>query len=89
MHVPNGGKRPRGEAGKLKAMGAKKGFPDLVLPRRCGQWTGLAIELKAPDGYPTKEQKEWLAALEEEGYLTGICRTSAEFRALLDAYLTG
>ena len=33
LHVPNGLKRPRGEAGKLKALGTKPGFPDLTLPR--------------------------------------------------------
>lgn len=32
IHVPNGGKRPRGVAGKLKAMGVKKGVLDILLP---------------------------------------------------------
>lgn len=32
IHVPNGGKLPRGLAGKLKAMGVKKGVPDILLP---------------------------------------------------------
>lgn len=27
VHVPNGGKRPKGEAGKLKAMGTKPAIP--------------------------------------------------------------
>lgn len=48
IHVPNGGKRPRGEAGKLKAMGVRKGVPDFLLPIRNGAHTGLAT-----DGYLT------------------------------------
>ncbi len=55
-HVPNGGKRPNGEAGKLKAMGVKPGFPDLFLPKKNLNWQGLAIELKSPVGVMSTAQ---------------------------------
>lgn len=86
-HVPNGGKRSKGEGGKLKALGVKPGYPDLTLPRKHKQWTGLAIELKSPTGRVTPEQQEWLDAFEEDGYLVGVARTLDEFLRLLGGYL--
>lgn len=43
-HSPMGGKRPKGEGGKLKGMGARAGWPDITII-----WQGQAyfIELKA------------------------------------------
>jgi len=87
IHVPNGGKRPRGEAGKLKAMGAKPGFPDLFLPKVCSGWTGLAIELKSPTGRLSAAQGGWLTELKGEGYLCAVCRTFGEFEATVNKYL--
>lgn len=89
VHVPNGGKRPRGEAGKLKAMGVRAGFPDLFLPRRHQRWTGLAIELKSASGRVSHDQAIWLEVLASEGYLTAVCRTLGEFDAALHCFLDG
>jgi len=89
VHYPAGGKRPKGEAGKLKAMGAKPGVPDLVLPRRNGQYTGFATELKSTTGRLSDDQRDWLAALDEEGYLTAVCRTLEEFHDVLLVFLKG
>lgn len=88
-HVPNGGKRPKGEAGKLKAMGVKKGVPDLMLPRRRLGWFGLAIELKAPGEKPSDDQAEWLAAFEEDGWVSGWTDSLEGFLALMKLYLSG
>lgn len=87
FHVPNGGKRPTGEAGKLRAMGTKRGFPDLSLPRRRGAWRGLAVELKSSDGKVAEDQWDWLNVLREEGYLTAVCRTFDEFECVLTHFL--
>jgi hypothetical protein len=87
MHVPNGGARSKGEAGKLKAMGTKPGVPDFLLPRGRGHWRGLAIELKSSTGALSPDQKEWLRGLEQEGYLTSVCRTLDNFVALVQAFL--
>ncbi len=89
VHVPNGGKRPKGEAGKLKAMGTKPGFPDILLPRKNLDWQGLVIELKSPIGRLSSEQEDWLQAFEEDGYLTGVARTLEQFEALVMAFLAG
>lgn len=89
FHTPNGGKRPKGEAGKLRAMGQKPGVPDLMLPRRCGVYAGLAIELKSPKGRVSDDQCDWLAALDEEGYLTAVCRDLDAFQAVVLRFLSG
>ena len=44
--VPNGGKRSKAVAGKLKASGVKPGVLDLNLPVRRGLFTSLWIEKK-------------------------------------------
>ena len=57
-HVPNGGKRHKGEATKLKWMGVRPGIPDFVFEDHTG---GIGIELKTPDKSKsrlTKSQKE-------------------------------
>jgi len=62
VHVPNGGKRNKREAARLKGLGVRAGFPDLIVlwhPR------GIAlIELKAP-GLVTGKKRP-LAALSPE-----------------------
>lgn len=60
-HSPNGGKRDARTAGKMKLMGTKKGFPDLVLYEARGPFNGLVIEAKKDkDEKPTLEQMKWL-----------------------------
>lgn len=73
-HVPNGGHRSAAVAGKLKAEGVKAGVPDICLPSARGGYHGLYIELKAGKNKATKEQEEWLSALNAEGYKAVVCR---------------
>lgn len=52
-HVPNGGKRNAREAGRMKRMGVKAGYPDYILdvmrPDGHGlMFGGMRLELKAP-----------------------------------------
>lgn len=89
FHYPAGGKRPKGEAGKLKAMGTKPGVPDVMLPRPWLGWQGLAIELKSATGTVSDDQWDWLHALEADGYLTAVCRTLEEFQAVVMRFLVG
>lgn len=88
-HIPNGGKRSKGEGGKLKAMGVRKGLVDFMLPRKHLGWQGLAVELKSPEGRLTPEQRDWLEALASDGYLTAEVRTLEEFQAVVKRYLKG
>lgn len=87
FHSPNGGARSKGEAGKLRAMGTRKGISDFINPFPNGVWPGFACELKAPKGRLTPEQAEFLQQAHLSGWVTGVCFTLDEFIALTEVYL--
>jgi hypothetical protein len=72
-HIPNGGKRNKITAARLKKEGVKAGVPDLCLPVPRGMYHGMYIEMKAPKGKTTKNQDEWIKSLEEQGYYVVVC----------------
>lgn len=92
-HSPNGGYRDKREAGKLVAMGTKRGFPDLFLPIPRGSWSGLFIEMKIighknkKDGGATDEQLNWLPFLRSQNFGAIICFGWLEGRKVLIDYL--
>lgn len=88
FHIPNGGSRGKGEAGRFKAEGVKSGVPDLFLPVARGDKHGLFIELKRTrGGVVSTDQKEWTARLREQGYRAEICRGWKEAAELIEKYL--
>ena len=87
FHVPNGGKRDRVTAAKLKAEGVKAGVPDIVLPVPRGSYHGLWIELKVDNGKPSKEQREWLDYLNASGYCALLCYGWQTAREEIELYL--
>ncbi len=89
FHPANGGKRSKGEAGKLKAMGVKKGVPDILLPMPWRGYSGLAVELKSQEGKLTPEQADWLDQAKQGGYLTAVCRDLECFIAVAKNFLAG
>lgn len=89
FHPANGGKRSKGEAGKLKAMGVKKGVPDILLPLPWRGYSGLAVELKSQKGVLTPEQVDWLEQAGKGGYLTAVCRDLECFIAAVKTFLAG
>lgn len=87
-HIPNGGKRDRITAAKLKRQGVKPGVPDICLPvPRCG-FHGLYIELKDRGGRASSAQEEWILALEAQGYRAVICVGWREASDEIHAYLS-
>lgn len=66
FHVPNGGGRSRAEGGILKAMGVKRGVPDIVIILPSGK--AAFIELKAGKGTLTTEQKAFRDSLGEDAH---------------------
>ena len=64
----------------MKALGVKRGFPDLVMPTPDG---GLAIEMKSDTGQTTDEQDAWLAYLRVCGWKVAVCRSAEEGRAVI------
>lgn len=87
FHPANGGSRNKAEAVKLKQMGVKPGVSDLNLPFPRGAYIGLYIEMKYGKNYPTKEQIEFLTAMQEVGHLSIICYSADAAIEVLERYL--
>jgi hypothetical protein len=89
IHVPNGGRRSRGEAGKLRAMGVRKGVSDWILPFPSpnGRFAGLAVELKSHSGTVSEEQQHFLDDAEAAGWLTAVVRSSDEFEKVVMTWI--
>lgn len=88
FHIPNGGRRSAAEAGRFKAMGVKKGVPDLFLPSPKGGFHGLFIEMKRRvGGTMSQEQKDWRDDLNARGYRALRCDGWEQARDALVEYL--
>jgi hypothetical protein len=93
FHVPNGEKREKATAARLKAMGVKPGVPDILLPVRSRDFVGLALELKRPtrrrerDGGVAPAQERWLDHLEAEGWCCVVAWSWEEAARELLRYL--
>ena len=88
FHIPNGGKRGRAEAARLKEMGVKPGVSDLFLPVARDGYHGLWIEMKRlDDGRPTKDQLKWIERMIAEGYVATVCHGWVQAARLICAYL--
>ena len=71
--IPNGGFRHPSVAAKLKAEGVKSGVPDVYWPLARGAFIGLAIEFKYADAGPSKEQRERITRLQNDGWCVCVC----------------
>ena len=87
--IPNGGKRHPATAAKIRAEGARKGYPDLLLDVARAGFHGLRIELKAGKNTASAEQKDWLAWLTEQGYCCYIAYGWIAAKRLITEYLAG
>lgn len=87
-HIPNGGKRGKIEAARLKGMGVKPGVPDYHLPVARGGYHGVWIELKAPRGRTSEEQRQWITDLRTQGHLAEVCVGWIEAKHVLQRYLS-
>ena len=86
--IPNGGKRAIKTAVALKKQGVKRGVPDMCLPVPRGGFNGLYIELKrVKGGTVSDEQREWIAALNTQGYKAIICYGAEEAIEQIRGYL--
>ena len=87
-HSPNGGSRHIAEAAKFKRMGVKRGYPDLILDVAKGGYYGARIELKkATGGRTSKEQKERLQMLADEGYYAVVAKGYDEAVEVISKYM--
>lgn len=89
-HIPNEAKRSPALAARLKAEGMKSGVPDLFLPVPRGGYHGLFVEMKRRHGGTVSDaQREWLAALTEQGYRATVCKGAVEAIDTIKEYLKG
>lgn len=81
--IPNGGKRGKREAQKLKAEGVVPGIPDLCVP----EWGPLWIEMKRQKtGRVSKVQKEIHQQLNDIGQTVLVTRGSADAQEQVKAF---
>ncbi len=85
-HIPNGGKRNKAEAARLKAAGVKAGVCDLHLPVARGGYHSLYIEMKVGDNKPTEAQEEFITRVRALGNAAEVCYGWQEARKALMAY---
>jgi hypothetical protein len=94
--VPNGMRTSIRTAVKAKAEGLKRGVPDVWLPVKSyylrPDWDdecyrGLTIEMKAPKGTTSPEQKRWMAALRDYGWRCEVCYSTQEAIDVILNYL--
>lgn len=87
FHVPNGGRRNRTEAARLKGMGVLAGVADWIVLLPGGRFA--AIELKRRDGgYLSPAQKHFRDTVEALGGAWYLARTVEEFEQAMEELLT-
>lgn len=86
-HIPNGGRRNKQEAIKLKRMGVKAGVSDLCLPYPKGIYCGLYIEMKYGNNRQQDTQKEFLADMAAAGHYVATCYSAEEAISIITEYL--
>lgn len=86
-HSANGGHRNLVTGVRLKAMGVRKGFPDLTLWLPRGGFNGLAIELKVGRNRPTIEQLAWLDHMASVGWFATLCVGFDAARRSIEDYI--
>lgn len=85
--IGNGGKRDKITGARMKAEGVKRGVPDIFLPVARGPFHGLFIEMKTATGDLSREQKNCIASLRNEGYRVQVCRSWSEASLVMVNYL--
>lgn len=86
-HCPNGGRRNKLEAARLKREGVKKGVPDIFLPVAKNGKHGLYIEMKSKQGKLEESQKAFIQKLKDQGYKVCVCYGWEQAKETLIEYL--
>lgn len=86
--IPNAGAgAQKGQAGKMKAEGVRKGIPDLFLAVPRQNAGGLFIEMKSRKGQIRMEQREVMDSFAALGYRVAVARSVTEAIAAICEYL--
>lgn len=88
FHIKNETTAGAAQVAVDRAMGVKKGVPDLFLPVARGAFSGLFIEMKTEKGRASQEQKWWLKEMIDQGYAAEVCHGWKEAKEELLWYLS-
>ena len=88
-HSPNGGYRDPRTGHRMKLMGTRPGFHDLILFWPVPPHTGLVIEMKLGRGQLSKAQRAWIPRYQACGFATRQCWGFDEGQAALKDYMAG
>lgn len=83
-HSPNEGKRGYVQKIKIKEMGVKAGFPDLIV---IFEGRNLGLELKTEKGIETKFQTEWIKVLSGNGWMAAVAWGFDEAKQIIDQFI--
>lgn len=92
--IPNGMYTPNKRvAGRMRAMGMKRGVSDILLPVKRGEWSGLFLELKkrkteTAKGVVQPEQKEFGEFVVSQGFGFIVCYGFEQARDTILEYLS-
>ena len=87
-HIKNETREGAAQVAVDKAMGVKRGVPDLCLPVARDRYHGLYIELKTETGRTSEAQKWWGEKLLEQGYMFEVCHGWESAVGVLEWYLS-
>lgn len=93
--IPNGGKRNKREARRLKKLGVTAGIPDLMLALPLYGYSGLFIEMKRPivngkgKACLSEKQKDKINDLRLVGYKVVVAYGAGKAIDAITDYLTG
>lgn len=77
---------------KYKAMGVKRGCPDIMIFEPRNNWFGLFIEMKTAKTFCTEKgtlsiyQESWINELNKRNYSAAVCYGSDEAIKIIEAY---
>ena len=77
----------KAQRAKIKRNGYMRGKNDLDIFEARGGYHALMLELKEK-AYPTKAQKDWIAAMNERGYCALVTTGLDETLEVIDEYLS-
>lgn len=95
----SGVRLPMGLSKKVARLRSERGYPDILIFESCGNYSGLFIEVKAPDATVIKkdgtisqekhiqEQARVIRELRERWYFTDFVQTKQEATDLIEWYL--
>lgn len=71
----------------MKKLGARAGYPDIVLNVPRQGYHALFIEMKTAVGVVGPKQEQWIRDLTDAGNCVRVCRSWIEARETLEWYL--